>query len=74
MQTRRSWTELSSGQRGALAATGVVQILLLLAALIDLRRRPAAQVRGSKRVWTLVVFINFAGPLAWFLLGRKRAA
>ncbi len=74
MQTRRSWSELNSGQRGVLAATGVVQILLLLAALIDLRRRPAAQVRGSKRVWTLVVFINFVGPLAYFLLGRQRAA
>lgn len=73
MNSKRSWNQLNPPQKGALAVTGLIQVLLLLAALIDLRRRPSAQVRGNKRVWTLVVFINFVGPLAYFLLGRKRS-
>ncbi|MCB0253668.1 MAG: PLDc N-terminal domain-containing protein [Anaerolineae bacterium] len=69
---QRNWAELSAWQKGLLGLVGLIQILLLAAALLDLRRRPAEQVRGSKKLWTLVAFINYVGPLAYFLVGRKR--
>jgi hypothetical protein len=48
---------------------------LKIAALVDLRRRPASQVRGSKWAWALAVFfVNSLGtvPLAYFVKGRRR--
>jgi hypothetical protein len=47
-------------------------VVLLAAALIDIRRCDANAINGSKWLWTLVVLINFIGPLAYILFGRKR--
>ena len=49
-----------------------VQLSLLAAALTDLRRRPAEQVRGDKRLWALASFVNFVGPLSYFGFGIRR--
>jgi hypothetical protein len=65
------WSELSGGQRGGIVAAGVVQVSLLVAALADLRRRPADQINGSKFLWLPLLFVNFFGPLAYFRFGRK---
>lgn len=72
MVTKRSWSDLTPTQQGAISLAGVLQVALLVAALVDLRRRPADQLNGSKRLWTLVAFINFFGPISYFLFGRKR--
>ena len=48
-----------------------MQIGLLIAALVDIYRRPAEQVRGIKWAWTAVSFINFVGPVSYFAFGRK---
>ena len=72
MTRRRSWSELSATQRALVIAAGVVQLSLLLAALTDLRRRPADQVNGSKRRWVALSFVNFVGPISYFVFGRKR--
>lgn len=73
MTQPRRWQDLSPRQRRGIVVTGVVQIALLLAALRDLRRRPAEQIRGSKRLWSAAVFVNWLGPLAYFLYGRRRS-
>ncbi|MEZ4769224.1 MAG: PLDc N-terminal domain-containing protein [Caldilineales bacterium] len=73
MGKRKNWRELSPLQKAILVIAGILEILLLGAALMDLRRRPAEQIKGSKRVWTMVAFINYVGPIAYFLFGRKRA-
>ena len=46
-----------------------------VAALVSLSRTPREDVRGGNRVlWgVLIVAVNFAGWIAWFLAGRKRA-
>jgi len=72
MTRRRSWSELSATQRALVIAAGVVQLSLLFAALTDLRRRPADQVNGSKRRWVALSFVNFVGPISYFVFGRKR--
>lgn len=73
MAKRKNWRELSTLQKAILLAAGILEILLLGAVLVDLRRRPAEQIRGSKRIWTLVAFINYVGPVVYFIFGRKRA-
>jgi hypothetical protein len=71
----RRWSDFSPGVRRLILAAALVDGALKTAALVDLKRRPADQVRGPKPVWaTLLVFANSAGlvPLAYFRFGRRR--
>lgn len=71
----RKWSDLSQRNRGLLAAAAVAEATLKTAALIDIKRRPVSQIRGSKWAWaTAVVVINSFGgaPLAYFAFGRRR--
>ncbi|EME18028.1 PLDc N-terminal domain-containing protein [Rhodococcus triatomae] len=56
-----------------LALATVVQVALTAAALLDLRKRTADELRGPKRVWTAASFVNFVGPIAYFTVGRRRS-
>jgi hypothetical protein len=69
---RRGWSDLSTAQRAAIVAAGVVQNSLLVAALVDIRRRPARKIRGPKRRWAAASFVSWVGPIAYFTYGRKR--
>lgn len=76
MATRR-WSELSPRSRRVILVAGSVEAALKVAALVDLKRRPAEQVRGSKTTWaTAIVLINSAGlvPLTYFVRGRRASA
>ncbi|KAA9153464.1 hypothetical protein FPZ12_034545 [Amycolatopsis acidicola] len=68
--THKNWSELSTPAKAAVIGAGVVQVTLAGSAWWDLSRRPAERVRGPKRLWALVIGINFAGPVAYFRLGR----
>jgi hypothetical protein len=68
---RKRWSELSPRQRSSIMVAGVIQVFLAAAALLDLRRRPSDQVRGSKKLWAAAAFVNFVGPLAYFVFGRR---
>jgi hypothetical protein len=72
MATKKKWSELSPRSRRLITITGVIEMALLVATLVDLRRRPAEQIKGSKRLWTALAFVNIIGPLAYFALGRRR--
>ena len=72
MATKKKWSELSTRSRRLITVTGIVEMALLVATLVDLKRRPAAQIRGSKRLWTALAFVNIIGPVAYFMLGRRR--
>jgi hypothetical protein len=53
------------------------EAILKIAVLLDIRRRPASQIRGSKRIWiAAAVLVNSAGvgPLSYFAFGRRRQA
>lgn len=73
MIQRKGWKEMSPVARGRMVFMGILQVALLIAALRDLRQRPAEAINGNKRLWTAVVFINFIGPIAYFVFGRKRS-
>jgi len=73
--TRPRWSDLSERTRRLLIATAVADGALRVAALIDIRRRPASQIRGRKGVWAAVVaLVNSAGvaPISYFVFGRRR--
>ena len=71
---QKQWKDLTKAQQWGIVFLGVLQLVLLITALIDIRRRPADAINGSKRLWTAVVFINGIGPVAYFVVGRKRPA
>jgi len=50
----------------------VIDVALLVYCLIDCIQTPPCQVRNlSKTVWLLlIIFIAFAGPIAWLVAGR----
>jgi hypothetical protein len=74
LRRRTPWRELTPRQRQAMVIRGGLQLAVLFAALIDLRRRPASQIRGPKALWAAISFVNYlgVGPLAYFLFGRRR--
>ena len=67
----RTWSELSSRQKLALALLASTQLLLAACAWRDLAQRPAEDIRGSKRTWAAIIAINFIGPIAYFMRGRR---
>lgn len=70
---KKKFRDLSTGQKRGLGVLTGVQFLLAGAALRDIRRRPAGLIRGTKLAWSLACGINFAGPIAYFLFGRRSA-
>jgi hypothetical protein len=71
----RKWSDLSKRTRRLLIAAAVAEASLKTAALVDMKRRPASQIRGSKWIWApVVVIVNSFGaaPLAYFAFGRRR--
>ena len=72
--TTKKWGDLSPRVRRMLLVAGSIEGLLKVVALVDLKRRPAERVRGSKRAWGLAItFVNSFGavPLAYFARGRR---
>jgi hypothetical protein len=75
MATRKQWSDLSPRTRRLLSVTAVIEGILKLAALIDIKRRPASQIRGPKWLWaTAVTVVSSAGvlPIAYFVFGRRQ--
>lgn len=70
------WSNLSARTRRLLIVAGVAETGLKVAAAIDLRRRPADQIRGPKWAWFAGLFANTAGlvPLSYFVFGRRKDA
>ena len=74
METSRSvrgWEDLSPTQQRAVIAVGAVTTIWQVAMLWDLSRRPAEQIRGSKRAWVLASFIRPFGQIAYYAWGRR---
>jgi hypothetical protein len=68
---KKNWADLSTGQRIAVLIMGTIQMGLLVAALWDLAHRTPEEIRGDRRMWAGIVFINWFGPLAYFTIGRR---
>lgn len=76
MATRKKWGDLSGRSRRLLIAAAVAEGALRVGALIDLKRRPASQIRGRKWVWaTVLTIVSSAGllPVSYFVFGRRKS-
>ena len=74
--SRKKWSDLSPRTRRLIIFAGAIEGVLKIAALIDLARRPASEVRGSKLRWAgAVTLSNSLGvvPIAYFVRGRRNA-
>lgn len=71
MKQQKQWRELTTATKVRIGVLAVVQMTLLAAALWDIRHRPAEGIKGSKKMWIAIAFVNFVGPLAYFFFGRK---
>jgi hypothetical protein len=74
MVQKRRWSDLSERTRRRILIGAAVEGALKIAALVDLRRRPAGRIRGRKWVWaTVITLANSAGvvPVSYFLFGRR---
>jgi hypothetical protein len=70
----KRWSDLSPRTRKLIIVTGVAEAGLKAAAAIDIKRRPADQIRGPKWAWFAGLLVNTAGvvPLSYFFFGRRR--
>jgi len=74
MAASKQWSDLSEGTRRLLIAAAAVDVSLRIAALVDIKRRPASQIRGKKWVWApALAIVNSAGilPISYFVFGRQ---
>jgi hypothetical protein len=55
-----------------LAALVVVDVVAAIFAWRDLNRRSDDEVRGSKRLWRVVIVANPGNSFAYWVVGRKR--
>ncbi|GAA1160666.1 PLD nuclease N-terminal domain-containing protein [Nesterenkonia sandarakina] len=69
--TKKQWKQMSPERRALSMALAAAQISLAVTAWIDLARRPAHQVNGKKSIWAGIIGINYVGPIAYFLKGRR---
>ncbi|EJZ08509.1 PLD nuclease N-terminal domain-containing protein [Mycolicibacterium vaccae] len=68
---KRKWSDLSPTQQKVTAIAGVLEVVATTAMLVDLARRPASTVRGSKALWRTLSVVQPVGPLAYFAFGRR---
>lgn len=77
MARKNRWNELSLRTRRLIIGAATIEGVLKIAALTDLVRRPADEIRGSKAKWALAILVvNTAGalPIYYFLRGRSSSA
>ncbi len=72
MIKQKKWSDLPTAQKLAALLVALVQYALLVAALWDMWHRPTEEINGDRRLWTAAAFVNFIGPIAYFVAGRKR--
>jgi NADH:ubiquinone oxidoreductase subunit B-like Fe-S oxidoreductase len=71
----KRWSDLSPRTRQLIIVAAVAEAALKTAAAIDIKRRPADQIRGPKWAWAAGLVINSAGviPISYFVFGRRPA-
>jgi hypothetical protein len=71
---QKRWCDYSGAARAAVVAGAIAELVVTGAALRDLIRRPAREVRGPKMLWGLGLFVQPIGSPLYLLVGRHRSA
>lgn len=61
---RKRWADLSPAARSGISILATSQLVLAVAAWVDLARRPAEEIRGRKSLWAAAIVVNFVGFVA----------
>jgi hypothetical protein len=69
--SKMKWSHLTVAQKRIIYVAGAAEVVATAAALRDLARRPADQVRGPKAAWVVAFFVQPVGPLAYFAAGKR---
>ena len=69
----KKWSDFSTSQQTLIVLLGVLQVSLFAAAVYDIYKRPADQINRPKPFWLAASLVNFVGPIAYFLFGRKQS-
>ena len=73
MDKTQRWSDMTPQQQTGLLVATSIQFALAATAWADLAKRPESQINGRKVVWGFVIAINWVGPIAYFIWGRRRA-
>ncbi|MET0716329.1 MAG: PLD nuclease N-terminal domain-containing protein [Mycetocola sp.] len=69
-----TWKNMEPGQKAAVFVTGTVQMILAATAWRDLAKRSASQINGPKGLWAVIIAVNWVGPIAYFVGGRRKGS
>jgi len=74
MAAGQKFGNLSKRSRRLLIVAVIADASLKVAVLVDIKRRPASEIRGSKWKWAVALVPGTFGiaQLAYFALGRRR--
>jgi hypothetical protein len=53
------------------AIQGLINLVLVIMTVRDIRRRSDAELNGSRKRWLLAAFAPPFGPIAYLIFGRK---
>jgi hypothetical protein len=67
----KKWADLSPWQRRAVLVLTAIEFALTTAAAVDLWFRPKTDIRGTKSLWWLGIFVQPVGPIAYLVFGRR---
>ena len=69
----KGWKDLSPRARRLILSGATFEGILKLVVLVDLKRRPASEINGSKAKWAAAMLLNTAGvvPMMYLLRGRR---
>lgn len=68
---KRSLAQARTSTKVLLGVLGAVELGLLGAAHWDISHRTPAELNGSPAKWRAISLITFAGPMWYFMRGRK---
>jgi hypothetical protein len=68
---RKKWSDLTASQKRVVYVAGAAEAVMTAVALRDLATRPADEVRGSKTMWALAMFVQPFGPIAYLAAARR---
>lgn len=72
MGKKRRWRDMTGKRKARMALRGPLQLALTIWTLRDIRRRSDDQIKGSKRFWTILAFVQPVGFIAYLLFGRQK--
>ncbi len=70
----KQWRASSRAIKPRTVVQGMINLVLVIWAVRDIRRRGDDEIKGNRKIWMVAAFAPPIGPIAYFLFGRKRGA